>query len=217
MSTSPARQSEPSYAQLYIIDSDEANHHRATTFPELDKCVLNPLSIMLRDISPFPRMLKSMQDIVDEYLTKSSRVMPSFHLGFVSGKTPEPHRYNKPSSAGEIACVFVAKDGAPPHNRDIVIYPHGEPVIRPPANNDQIMPLTYPLLFPYGDRGWQPDLQHAPEYQSAVYTRVSPVQFLAHRLMVRSLENPLPHSAGATFHQSRLMRHFTLDHTSLPT
>ena len=171
ISTLPMCQSEPSYAQLYIIESNDANRHRATTFPDLDKRVLKTLSTMLQNTSPFPRMLKSMQDIIDEHMTTSDQAMPSFHLGFVSGKTPEPHRYNKPSSAEEVACVFVAKDGAPPHNRDIVVYPRDEAVVRIPANSDHVIPLTYPLLFPYGDCGWQPDLQHASEYRSRVYHR----------------------------------------------
>ena len=172
---------------------------------------------MLQITSPFPRMLRSTQDIIDERVTTSDQAMPSFRLGFVSCKSAEPHRYNKPSSAEEVACVFVAKDGAPPHNRDIIVYPRDEPVVRIPANSDHVIPLTYPLLFPYGDRGWQPDLQHASSYRSRVYTRVRPVQFLAHRLMVRSLDNPLPHSAGTTFHQSRIVRDSKIDNIFPPT
>jgi hypothetical protein len=204
VTTLPVNETDPSYAQLYIIESTDATRHRSTTYPDLDKHLLKTLSTMLQNTSPFPKMLKSMQDIIDEHTTTSGEAMPSFHLGFISGKSPEPHRYNKPSSAEEVACVFVAKNGAPPHNRDIVIYPRDEPMVRIPATNDHVMPLAYPLLFPYGDCGWQPDLKHASEYQSRVYQRVTASQFLAHRLMVRSLNNPLPHSAGTICHKSRI-------------
>jgi hypothetical protein len=63
------------------------------------------------------------------------------------------------------------------------------------------MPLTYPLLFPHGELGWQPDLQHCERHRTKQYNRVTPAQFLAHRMMLRDWDNPLPHSAGMLWQQ----------------
>jgi len=77
--------------------------------------------------------------------------------------------------------------------------------------SEHLDPLAYVLLFPSGDPGWTPALQHKElpgELLSAsdrqVYTRVSPEQFYRRRLMVFSAESEeptLPHAGGLLFQQ----------------
>ena len=79
---------------------------------------------------------------------------------------------------------------------------------------EHVDPMAYPLLFPYGDGGWQPGLKHKGR-QTGAYTRLTSIQFYSYRLMLRDYysepDEPeefwphtavsLPHSAGLLFQQ----------------
>ena len=82
-------------------------------------------------------------------------------------------------SQGEVAAVFEAPDGAPPSNRDLLIWPRAPdaPPYRVSELNEHVDPLVYSLLFPHGDLGWCDQLKHCEEHRTATYQR--------HRLMVR--------------------------------
>ena len=80
--------------------------------------------------------------------------------------------------------------------------------------SEHLDPLAYVLLFPAGDPGWTPELQHQQlpeELLSAAdqqrYTRISPEQFYRRRLMVFPLDERieeqriLPHAGGLLFQQ----------------
>ena len=70
--------------------------------------------------------------------------------------------------------------------------------------NEHVDPLTYPLLFPYGERGWCPelkvysaegsDMENLPKLQTG--------DFYAQRLMTFQTDEPqLPHAGGRAFQQ----------------
>ena len=74
-------------------------------------------------------------------------------------------RYNDPN-VNEVAIIFRNQDGQPPANRDIVTWPKNRNEVTIPLRsqyksqriNTQMSvcdPMTYPLLFPLGDHGWQ--------------------------------------------------------------
>ena len=50
-------------------------------------------------------------------------------------------RYNEPTHY-EVAAVFIGEDGAPPANRDVVIYPKYTP---PQCMSCNLNPMCYPL------------------------------------------------------------------------
>ena len=125
-------------------------------------------------------------------------------------------RYNKPTQL-EPAVVFLGKDGKPSSNRDIAVWPRDPQTntYRIPSTSEHIEGLAYPLLFPFGDLGWHPELEHKGR-QTAVYHRVTPNQFWSFRLMIRDYEAKpddaddvswphdqpsLPHSGGVLFQQ----------------
>lgn len=65
----------------------------------------------------------------------------------------------------EIAVVFKSIDGAPPENRDIrghlLIPKRGNRFIRIDTPKPMYDPMTYPLLFPNGDNGWDQNMIHS--------------------------------------------------------
>ena len=75
------------------------------------------------------------------------------------------------------------------------------PVHRVNDSNEHVDPCTYALLFPRGDLGWHWHLRHDPEHATAAYTRVTPMQFYASKLMIRAAFGPLPHAGRFLFQQ----------------
>ena len=76
-------------------------------------------------------------------------------------KQHDQGRYNCPTS-NEISVVFKSIDGAPPSDRDIrghlLISTRGKRFIQIDPNKSMCDPMTYPLLFPNGDSGWNPNI-----------------------------------------------------------
>ncbi len=95
--------------------------------------------------------------------------MPHISLIFETEGTIDPRRYNAPN-ANEIAFVFKNNEGEPPADRDLKAYPKHLTI---PLNSssdktsdllsvDTMMnicePMCYPLIYPYGNRGWDRNL-----------------------------------------------------------
>ena len=98
----------------------------------------------------------------------------------------------------------MGDDGAPPGNRDIVVYPRQEHQHRVSELHPAVDPMSYPLLFPRGTpEGWSTDLVHDPDHQSKAKrrTRLTMLQFYSNRLMRREGASILPHAGGRLFQQ----------------
>ncbi|GBM09783.1 hypothetical protein AVEN_101821-1 [Araneus ventricosus] len=67
--------------------------------------------------------------------------------------------------------VFVSSDGEPPFERNIRVYPLNPENPQQPFININILspnldPMAYPIFFPYGEPGWQPNWR-CESYQGA--------------------------------------------------
>ena len=140
-------------------------------------------------------------------LSVSGHVLPAteaatFRLGFAAATNEDMRRYNHPQGE-HLAVIFESADGAPPANRDMLVWPRAPetPVHRVAETNQHLDPLTYALLFPEGTPGWHPHLKHAEERRTAMRQRLTATQFYCHRLMIRDLQQLLPHGAGLLFQQ----------------
>lgn len=112
---------------------------------------------------------------------------------------PDCRRYNEPTH-NEVAAVFVGQDGAPPVDRDIVVYPRDKPAERISYLSCHVDPMCYPILFPRGDQGWHDGMQHVAEYRTSTRNRLTMQQFYGYRLAVRSGFSAI-HSSGKLFQQ----------------
>ena len=89
-----------------------------------------------------------------------------------SGGLFDQRRYNRPT-VDEVAMIFVGNDGAPPTNRDIVVYPRAAEKTRISDLHDCVDPMSYPLLVPRGEpRGWTTTLEHSAGHRSAAQKRI---------------------------------------------
>ncbi|KAG8227508.1 hypothetical protein J437_LFUL002397 [Ladona fulva] len=99
-----------------------------------------------------------------EMAGECGQVVPVVNMVLKRDRRSDPRRFNTPTG-NETAMIFVNDDGETPFERDIRIYPINPQDASKPFINLNILsrnldPMTYVLLFPYGEPGWQPKRQY---------------------------------------------------------
>ncbi|KZS07139.1 Uncharacterized protein APZ42_029230, partial [Daphnia magna] len=147
----------PKYAQLYFIDSTQANEFRSYK-PGNGRCdpfLIAQLDFLLCQCNPYAIVYKNMRQMeTEEDLLAEMEGRIPMEIGMIihnDRRTQDERRYNSPN-AEEIAVVFKSIDGAPPENRDVrghlLIPQRGNRFIRIDTQKPMCYPMTYPLLFP---------------------------------------------------------------------
>ena len=155
----------PKYAQLYILDSAEATDYRMQ-LPENEKClpiIMEKIDAIIRQHNIYAGTYKMMHEIEKEQTALAqiqNMTLPNIGLYLRRDRNLDVRRYNLPN-CNEIAMVFVDDNGEPPIERDIRVY--ARPQTQNPLHNLNILshhldPMTYALLFPFGEPGWQPKM-----------------------------------------------------------
>lgn len=179
----PADGANAQFAQLYIIDADEATEQRMKS-REREGCdagLMKMLSDIIASISPLARSYKMMKRVVDEEEERSQllhTVSRKVVMTLGTSKNYDRHKHNVPAE-NEIAAVFVSDDGEIPGNRGLMVYPKSGQIKRIPVISEMVDPMSYPLLFPYGDLGWCPNMKMTTQ------KRLSICQFYSYRIAAR--------------------------------
>ncbi|XP_035233479.1 uncharacterized protein LOC118205294 [Stegodyphus dumicola] len=174
----PPHAGQEQYAQLYILDSDQALRQRMNIFGNvaLNAELLRQLDAVLRNVNPYAEAYKMLKEFEEETLREQGAETAADIRMYIKGESvgtgEHRGRYNAPKE-NEVAVVFKSTDGAPPSNRDIVIHPRGGGLINISTLNPNLEPMTYVLFFPHGDQGFRVGQQ---------YTEL---QFYSHRVSVR--------------------------------
>ena len=189
----PGNGAAPSYSQLYIIEGDQAvrarMNHTANQMCQRDIMVL--LSTVLDRVSPYAAAYKYMHHVEQEQTQlarNNGSIPPTVTMHFKEGR--DVRRYNEPRH-DEVAAIFVSSDGAPPKDRDIVVYPRDEQPKNISYMSSHSDPMVYPLFFPRGDSGWYSGMLHNPAHRTQKRVNVTQLQFYSHRLAVRGYFSPL--------------------------
>ncbi len=152
---------EPVYAQLYVLDSNEAlskrMEHQANVGCNPD--ILQRIDTFIREHNPIAQNYHLMREIEEEESKKNSPGVVS--LIFRADRQTDLRRFNAPATE-EIAMVFVDEDGAPPWKRDIRVYPRhptnpNAKFVNIDITSPNLEGFCYALLFPYGTSGWHPN------------------------------------------------------------
>ena len=184
----------PMYAGLFIIDTDEALQHRLNheANQQCDLNLMTTLQTILERDNPYAQMFHFLKDSVRE----ASNV----ELRFTVDNAFDQRRYNVPS-VSEIAAVFTNDSGAPPGRFDFIVYSKSNgSMVKISYLNPHSDPMCYPLLFPCGDAGWRPGMQHVNIHRTAVRNATTQLQYYCYRLAVRG-DFSLIHSSGRLFQQ----------------
>ena len=160
----PAEGQAPKYAQLYVLDSAQANRQRMS-LPYNQDCsadTMQQLDVFLRVNNIYAKTYKMMLEIEQEQIIQAGKdqsTLPNISM-YLRNDRRGDKTYDLPTaSANEIAMIFTTVNGEPPVDRDIQIYarnPTRANTIKLDIKSPNLEPMVYALLFPLGEPGWQP-------------------------------------------------------------
>ncbi|CAF0907424.1 unnamed protein product [Rotaria sordida] len=191
------------FGQLYILDSSMTLKERMgnAANENCNETTMSKLGDIMKRISPYAAAYKMMHEMEQEEIDrakKEKRVPPPLRIIFDINHGIHDRRLYKLPTANEVAAVFVGEDSEVPTCRHIAIHPrgHGRQTIQIIDLNCD--PMTYPLLFPRGDKGWYSELEKID--QSRNRKRVSMLQFYSYRLAIHRTSSAI-HYGGKLFQQ----------------
>jgi len=196
----PASNRPPTYAQLYIYDSQAALEHRCQQNSGLDANTLQNLQDMLLEHHPYASIYHHAYEILKDYDVGDD---VSIRLRVAPGR--DRRRYNLPT-ADEVAVILPGDSGEKTQisRRDIVLQLRAGGLQTISDLHPAYVPLYYVLLFPYGENGWHPELKlHSRSGQPA--KRLTQTRFVAYQLHTRENEY------SALLHGGRLLQRFMVD------
>ena len=157
---------------------------------------MRELDIIFREINQYAHAYRHLHEVERQYSVDNC---PSIKMFFKRSVGDDPRRYNLPR-VGEIAAVFVGENGEPPFERDIVVHPRGDELRHISILSGNCDPMVYPILFPYGEPGWRPGMDHLAEKRTAKRNYMNMLEFYAFRLSVRNEFSSIL-NAGKLFQQ----------------
>ncbi|EAU86521.2 transcriptional factor B3 [Coprinopsis cinerea okayama7 len=190
----------PKYAQLYIYEPQAALQHRINQNEDLDSGIMAQLQAMLLASNRFAHLYRSAYQI----MTREGQPPDvSVRLRLLQGQ--DRRRYNTPTS-DEFAVVVPDRQGNE-QGRDIILRLHGGGLHRISDLHPAYAPLQYPLLFPYGERGWSPDLKlkKAGDFTADSNERLSQTEYAAFRIHYR------PNEGQSLIRGGRLFTRYIVD------
>ncbi len=120
--------------------------------PSLNPTMLDRLLAMMYNINPYVKVFKMAKDMM-----AIKGVPMDLKLRLITSRTKDAHWYNVPT-VDEVVALMVGNGSEAVDRRDIVIAQQAGPFQRISELHVGYMVLHYPLLFPYGEDGWHPNI-----------------------------------------------------------
>ncbi len=161
---------------------------------------------MMYNINPYVEMFKMARDMM---ATKGAPM--NLKLRLIASRTKDARRYHVPT-ADEVAALMVEDGSEAVDRRDVVLAQQAGPFQRISKLHVGYMALHYPLLFPYGEDGWHPNIplngvvtdadldeDHAGESELQIkHCNVTMAEFYGYQLQHRNIA--LPSDRGSFCH-----------------
>ncbi|WVZ99087.1 hypothetical protein U9M48_044437, partial [Paspalum notatum var. saurae] len=151
----PADGGPPKFIQLYIYDTAHEIQNRLTAIGSVDRPRddlapknVEALAQMLDLHNPFAKKFRLARDRLADHGDEN------FVIRIVGAREGDPVQYNMPTT-DQLAMLVVGDFTLDTFKRDIVIEARSGQLQRISALHPAYMALQYPLLFPYGERGFQ--------------------------------------------------------------
>jgi hypothetical protein len=158
--------------------------------PSLDPTTLDWLLTMMYNINPYVEVFKMARDMI-----VTEGVPMDLKLRLIASRTKDARRYNVPT-IDEVAVLMVGDGSEAVDRRDVVLAQQAGPFQRISELHVGYMALHYPLLFPYGEDGWHPNIllngvvadadldeDHAGEFElQRKHCNVTMAEFYGYRL-----------------------------------
>ncbi|XP_055960816.1 uncharacterized protein LOC126682230 isoform X2 [Mercurialis annua] len=206
-SLAPTVGKKPSFAQLYIHDTENEIQNRVTHF----KNKVNGTSVIdLEIVEGFKNMLDD-----NNVLVKSFRMARDIHsndqithvkLRLIRKRCRDGRLYNMPT-ASEVAALLIGDFSEENVERDIIVDHLKDGLQRITELHPCYMSLQYPNIFVYGEDGYRTDILHRSNEEFDKYRRkkLTMRQYYAFRLQSRKNEGMSLLKSG------RLLQQFLVD------
>jgi hypothetical protein len=143
----------PKLIQLYIYDTENEVSNRLgrlsgadATDGSLQPSIVHQLMEMLDRYNPFVKKFRTARE--------TTRSPDEKFIIRIDAKEGDPVQYNLPTT-DDLAMLVVGDFTIETFKRDIIIETRNKELKRISALHPAYMPLQYPLLFPFGERGFQ--------------------------------------------------------------
>jgi hypothetical protein len=219
----PSHGLRPQFAQLYIYDTEHEVQNRLGMFeneadvhdrpdPEVARLLLNMLDEHNSLVAAFRFAKERLDEAGNQKVT----------LRLLGCNTRHDAQYNLPAN-GEVAAIIVGDCSPSQFKYDVLVHAREGGLKHVSCLHPSYMALQYPLLFPYGDRGYHLGIKYSDVEGVDVSGRkyVTMLEFVRHRSHYRlnepnpftcygRLSNQLAVDAYSTIEASRLQ--FIADH-----
>ncbi|XP_058749840.1 uncharacterized protein LOC131622824 [Vicia villosa] len=175
----PPEGQKPKFAQLYIYDTENEVTNRMQGLRNskiIDEMVVQQLSNMLYECNPHAKNFQMARKWLDNGENQNLK------LRLISDRSTYGRVYNKPT-VSEVAALVVG-DIDTAEMRDIIMQTKGGQLQRINDLHASYMAFQYPLIFPYGEDGYRPDVAHGdlPSYENSIRNRLTIREWLAFRI-----------------------------------
>ncbi|XP_068331187.1 uncharacterized protein [Pyrus communis] len=206
----------PRFAQLYVYDTANEIGNRLNavnckeTNMKLDQNIVKGLINMFNESNELVQVFRIIRDKFE------NNSLPSLKITILGRQLNDDKQYGQPI-CDEIAGLIVGDIGQFDSNRDIVIeFKDGE-LKRVTKLNPKFMSLQYPILFPYGEDGYRPDLKlNIPSNNRPCKRgRVTMRAFIAYQIQERESQVDTLLKGGRLFQQFLVDAYATLEEDRL--
>ena len=194
----PAQNQRPSFLQLYFLGLEEQLEQREGIFDHLRIDIIRDMQDIFNQENSYVLSFKTANDQApgDQYnmVIHADRQIRGHHRGTL----------NAPST-NEVAVIMSTE---PTANRDIVVHPtdNNAPLQRITETNRAYDPLQYPLLFPFGEDGYQFGIfKQNPATGRQLAATVSAMEFYGCKIMIR------PHEFNMVLTSRKLAQQYLVD------
>lgn len=189
----PAPNKSPKFAQLYIYDTANEVDNRLAVFDGdgggADRGIVAELTSMLNTWNELVKKFRMIQ-VSRERIELAAQ---PFGIRIVGSGSDDPRVYSPPT-ASELAALIVGDLDTEKCKFNIVVEPNEGPLKRISPLHPALMALQYPLLFPYGDKGFYVGMKYAGAdgVLSGGMSEVSMLEYYAYRCHYR-MDQPNPY------------------------
>ncbi|XP_013745491.2 uncharacterized protein LOC106448109 [Brassica napus] len=190
----------PQFSQLYIVDTDNELANRKKAFSKgtsdlaVDDNVMAGLIKMLDEHNPLAKTFRHARD----------RILSGDTVEFSVTLVNQKHRgrqYDLPT-AGEIGGLYVGDFTADSAGKDLVLEYKSSKLQRISDLHPLYMSLQYPLLFPYGEYGYDERIPyHTSENSKIKREYMTMREYYAHQIQTRPSEGMTIIISGKLLHQ----------------
>ncbi|CAH1979203.1 unnamed protein product [Acanthoscelides obtectus] len=172
------------YGNLYFLDTELANQLRSAgpqNRAELNREIVDLISNYLYNHNPFAQAYRFLKDVYQQQ--QQSNRHPTLELYINNNRARDINfRQYGAVQANEIAAVFISEDGRPPLDRCLHVYcrDNDQTIHKLPYLSVNCDAMTYPLLHPRREAGWQ---SRTPHQNRRGY--ISLLEYYSFRIAVR--------------------------------